>query len=126
MRYVRNAEIVVLITAVSHVNVKNQNVMQTYAISAKNVCAAANAGAVKSLLTPVIRIAQHATELSVLIAINAAYAIRTAVALQVRVDAILDVVLIVIAMTRHVHAINASIEHAPVHRIMALTRKPLG
>jgi len=56
---------------------------------------------------------------------NAAYAIKTAVARQVRVDAILDVVLIVIAVTRYVHAINANIEHAPVHRIMALTQEPI-
>ena len=60
--------------AAHHVNVKNPHVMQAYAINAKSVHDAVNAGAVKNLMTPVIRIAPHAQELSVPTAINAATA----------------------------------------------------
>jgi len=101
--------------------------MQTYAISAKNACAAANAGAVKNLSTPVIRIVQHAPELSVMTVENVVSATKTAVVRHVHVVAVQCVMEIVIVVSRHVHAMIAHIhQHAIVQRIMVLIRKPLG
>jgi len=57
--------------------------------------------------------------LSVLTAESAASAIRIAFVIQVRVDVILPVGIIAIAVTCYVNAMNVSIGHALVHRIIA-------